>query len=354
MKELITNLHLHTQYSDGSGTHQDILEAAMRSGLDVVIPTDHNVFVQGMDAYLRKGDHTVMLMCAEEVHDPTRLPQKNHLLVIGAGRELATFAPDPQNLLDQVQRAGGLSFIAHPKEHALPYFGETDITWENWDVHGFTGIEIWNSLSELKEVSHSLLQTIFHALFPATIAHGPLPETLALWDSLLARGDRVVAVGGSDAHALHKRLGPIRKTIFPYDFHFGAINTHLLTPEPLSGDLNFDRRMVLQALRDGHAFVGYDRPAPTRGFRFTAQGEENAMQGDIVRLHGGITLQIRLPGEAECRLLKDGAVVQTWHNQEICAHITTQPGVYRVECYIRYLGKLRGWIFSNPIYIREG
>jgi len=354
MEELITNLHLHTRFSDGSGTHQEVLQAALRSGLDVVIPTDHNVYVEGMDGYLRDGNRRVLLICAEEIHDPTRLPQKNHMLVIGTARELATYAPNPQILLDQLRNAGGLAFLAHPNEHALPSFGETDITWEDWNIRGFTGIELWNGLSELKNVSHSLLQTIFHALFPATIARGPLPETLALWDMLLAGGEPVIAVGGSDAHALHKTFGPIRKTIFPYEFHFGAINTHLITPAPLSGDLINDRQMVLQALRDGHAFIGYDRPAPTRGFRFTAQCEEMAIMGDTVRLRKGVTLQIRLPGEAECRLLKDGKVVQTWHNQEICAYISNQPGVYRVECYLRYLGRRRGWIFSNPIYIREG
>ncbi|MHB1120566.1 MAG: hypothetical protein ACYC11_10945, partial [Bellilinea sp.] len=38
---------------------------------------------------------------------------------------------------------------------------------------------------------------------------------------------------------------------------------------------------------------------------------------------------------------------------QIGAYITKEPGVYRVESYIRYLGKLRGWIFSNPIYLRS-
>lgn len=354
MEELVTNLHLHTRYSDGTGSHQDILKAAMRSGLDVVIPTDHNLLVQGLDGYLREGNRIVFMMCAEEIHNPALQPQKNHLLVLGAGRELAPFAANPQNLLDQVQKNGGLAFIAHPREHALPFMGEPDITWEDWNVRGFTGIELWNGLSELKETSPTLLRTIYHALFPATIARGPLPETLALWDELLAAGKPVVAVGGSDAHALRKKFGPIRKTIFPYEFHFGAINTHILTPEPLRGDLNGDRRMVLQALREGHAFVGYDRPAPTRGFRFTAQGDETVQMGDSIRLREGVTLQIRMPGEAECRLLKDGQVVQTWHNHEVCAYITTEPGVYRVECHIYYLGKRRGWIFSNPIYVREG
>lgn len=353
MEELVTNLHLHTRYSDGTGSHQDVLAAAMRCGLDVVIPTDHNVLVQGMDGYLRQDGRTVMLMCAEEIHDQKRTQQKNHMLVFGANRELAPFASNPQNLLDQVQKSGGLAFFAHPFEKAMPFLGETDITWVDWDLKGYTGIELWNGFSELKEVSPSFFWAIFHVFFPVTMPHGPHPDTLAQWDKLLAAGNRVVAVGGSDAHALHRTFGPIRKTIFPYDYHFNAINTHLLTPGPLSGDLNADRRMVLQAFRDGHAFVGYDRPASTRGFRFSAQGEESGMMGDTIRLRGGVTLQIRMPGEAEVRLIQDGAVVKTWHNQEICTHITNTPGVFRVECYIRFLGKSRGWIFSNPIYVRE-
>ncbi|MGZ9235150.1 MAG: histidinol-phosphatase, partial [Anaerolineales bacterium] len=36
---------MHTVYSDGSGTHKDIAQAALRTGLDVVIVTDHNVLV---------------------------------------------------------------------------------------------------------------------------------------------------------------------------------------------------------------------------------------------------------------------------------------------------------------------
>jgi hypothetical protein len=35
-----------------------------------------------------------------------------------------------------------------------------------------------------------------------------------------------------------------------------------------------------------------------------------------------------------------------------CTHITAEPGVYRIEAYRRYLSKRRGWIYSNPIYVR--
>ncbi len=186
------------------------------------------------------------------------------------------------------------------------------------------------------------------------IARGPYPQAVQKWDELLLDGRRVVAVGGSDAHAMHASLGPIRRTVFPYEFHFSAINTHLLLPEPLSGEAEKDRRLILEALSAGHAFIGYDLPAPTRGFRFTAQGKEaSGIMGDEMRAGGGVTLQARLPAlAAEIRLIRDGRCLRTWKQAQACAHITTEPGVYRLEVYRHYLGRLRAWIISNPVYLR--
>ena len=92
------------------------------------------------------------------------------------------------------------------------------------------------------------LDGIFYAFFPKMIPHGPLSKTLDIWDELLTRGQAVVAIGGSDAHAQHKTLGPIHKIIFPYKYHFSTVNTHILTPEALTGNLINDREMVLDAL----------------------------------------------------------------------------------------------------------
>jgi len=326
----------------------------MKAGLDAVIVTDHNVWVQGLEGYYQEKDRRVLVLIGEEIHDQSRQPQKNHLLVIGAGRELAGFASSPQRLIDQVRSCGGLSFIAHPVDPALPAFGEGDISWIDWQANGYTGIELWNGFSELKTVIHNKIEAVFYAFNPDYIARGPLPAVLRRWDELTATGRRVVAVGGSDAHAITRSLGPIRRTLFPYEFHFRAINTHVYTPKPLTGDLVADRQMVLQALRQGHAFVGYDLPASTRGFRFTAQGKENsAWMGDEIPARGGVTLQVRLPRPAECCLVKDGKTIKIWQSRENYTHITTEPGVYRVEAYIQAFGRRRGWIFSNPIYVRK-
>jgi hypothetical protein len=353
MHEIIINLHMHTRYSDGAGSHADIASEAIRAGLDAVIVTDHNVWVDGFEGYKQLDDYRVLMLVGEEIHDQARDPQKNHMLVFGANRELATYAYDPQLLLDAVAKAGGLAFLAHPVDLAAPAVHEIDISWVDWDVRGFTGLELWNGFSEFKPRIKSYLHAIYYVYFPQHIAQGPLPEALRRWDELLSSGKKVVAIGGSDAHSHHMHLGPLNRTVFPYQFHFRAINTHLLLPRPLGMDVKSDSDIVLEALRQGHCFIGYDLPAPTRGFRFTAQGmEASAEMGDELSVRGGVTIQIRLPRVTECVLLKDGAPLRTWQKHDLCTYIATQPGVYRVEAHINYLGMRRGWIFSNPIYIK--
>lgn len=353
MEELTLNLHMHTRYSDGFGNHSDLAKAALQAGLDVIIVTDHNVYVHDLDGYHQSGDKRILLLVGEEIHDRTRIPQKNHMLVFGAGRELTQFSANPQRLIDQASQAGGLSFLAHPTDPAMPSFHEPDISWVDWTVSNFIGMELWNGFSELKAVAKTRLQAIRYAFFPQLMAHNPLKPTVDRWDALTVSGKKVVAIGGSDAHALPMSLGPIHRTIFPYVFHFKAVNTHLLTPNGLTGTLSEDRNMVYSALRNGNCFIGYDLPASTRGFRFSGHGtDQTAVMGDELTFTGGVTFQIRLPEECDCHLLRNGEIIKTWRNQELCTYLASQPGVYRVECYLDYAGARRAWIFSNPIYVR--
>ncbi len=352
MHEIVINLHMHTRYSDGTGSHRDIAAAALNAGLDVVIVTDHNVLVRNMGGYVARDGHKVLMLIGEEVHDPNRDPQKSHLLVLGARSEMAHLAADPASLIKAIGEAGGLSFIAHLTDPAAPAFHEPDISWVDWSVDGFTGLELWNGFSELKTVIPTKLHGILYAFAPALVPHAPPADTLRRWDALLA-GRRVVAIGGSDAHALHMRMGPLRRTVFPYEYHFGSINTHALLSEPLSGKDIQDEKAVYAALSAGHCYVGYDRPFPTRGFRFSARGsEDQAIMGDEILVGGGVTLQAYLPSFAEIRLIRDGEVAQANARAHALTYHASQPGVYRIEAYRRYLGRRRGWIFSNPIYVR--
>ncbi len=353
--EYVGNPHVHSIYSDGSGSHADIARAALHAGLDFVIVTDHNVRVDGVEGYY--GNHPerrVLLLTGEEIHDMRREPQANHMLVYGGEQEFAASAPNPQQLIEQVVMQEGLCFLAHPVERAAPLFEEPALPWVNWEVEGYTGIELWNYMSEFKSYLTSKLTALRAAFNPERLISGPFPETLTLWDRLLSGGRPIRIIGGADAHAASYSMGPLRRVVFPYEYLFRCVNTHILTSRPLSGDLEHDRRLVLHALREGHAYVGYDLPASTRGFRFSAQGHNfSTIMGGWMRLGHGVTLQIVSPRIADIRLLKDGKVILQEKEGTHCTYIAGEAGVYRVEVYIHYRGKSRGWIFSNPIFVSK-
>jgi hypothetical protein len=352
--EIVGNFHLHTHHSDGVGSHRQVAQAAAQAGLDVIVYTDHNVWVadkEGWYAHPETGQEVLLLM-GEEVHDGTRSPQVNHYLCLGVDRELREYAPLPQALIDAVNDCGGAGFVAHPHEQAAPLFNEPDLPWVDWDVTGFTGIELWNYMSEFKSYLISKPAAVLAAFFPSWFIQGPLPETLGLWDDLMRNGQRVVAIGGSDAHANVYSLGPLKRTVFPYPYLFNAVNTHLLLDAPLSRDLASAKAQVLNALHAGRAFVAYDLAGDSRGFHFmaTTQGQSVSI-GDELGFNGPVKLHVSSPLPARLRLLQDGHEVARGRGQKL-AYETDEPGVFRAEAYRRYRVKDRAWIFSNPIYVR--
>ena len=306
----------------------------------------------------------VLLLVGEEIHDVRRVPQANHLLVFGAERELCTHAADPQTLLDRVNEAGGLSFLAHPFERDLPIENEPNYGWHDWNIDGFTGLEIWNYMSSLKNTLADRLERLWPphyglakllaariALNPDRHLGGPQPGVLAKWDELLAAGKRIVAIGNSDAHGWSYKIGPLERIIYPYHDCFTAVNTRLLTATPFSGDLAHDKKVVLDALRAGRCWVGYDRPHSAGGFRFTGQGVDRGIMGDEVRLGAGATLQVKAPTACRIRLIHNGTVVAESANSTVLTHIPVDAGAYRAECSLPFHGRERPWIFSNPIYL---
>lgn len=354
--EYVGNLHMHTPYSDGTASHAEIAQAAIRAGLDFVIVTDHNVHVSGVEGYYYNPmrDRRVLLLTGEEVHDPRRSPQANHMLVYGVDGELSPYAANPQGLLDEIKDRGGFAYLAHPIDPAAPLFGEDSLPWVSWEVDGYTGIELWNTMSEFKGSLTSRNAALRGALDVSRVICGPFPETLALWDKMLRERRRVKVIGGADAHGHTYSMGPVTRTVFPYEMLFRCVNTHIITSVPLVGDYEHDKQLVLSALRAGTVFVGYDLPAPTRGFQFTAQGHKTeAIMGEVLRLGHGVTLQIVTPKIAELRLIHNGEIILHEADTTHRTYIASQPGAYRVEVHTRFKGKRRGWIFSNPIFITE-
>lgn len=352
--EYVANLHMHTPYSDGTWYHGQIAEAAIRAGLDVICVTDHNVWVDGPEHYYTVGGKRLLVLVGEEVHDASRQPQRNHLLAYNAQRELAAHAADPQGLIDAVGAAGGLAFLAHPFDSNVPLFNYEEISWVDWQVQGFTGLEIWNYMSSWAELLTSRQATVQYAFKPELGLVGPRVEVLAKWDELLAAGQRVVGIGNADAHGTEYARWGLRRVLFPYEFLFRQINTHILTPTELTGELASDRVLVMDALQAGSCFIGYDGIGSTRGFRFTCHYERASQgMGATVENRAGVTLQVVAPAPCLLRLIHNGQVIATWDNATGATHILPArvTGAVRVEAWRNHLGQLRAWVFSNPIYL---
>jgi hypothetical protein len=346
--EYAGNLHVHTSYSDGTALHAEVGRAAAEAGLDFVIVTDHNLWVDGVERYY----DGVLLLVGEEIHNVRSRPQANHLLVFHAEAELSPLASDTQGLVDEVIRRGGCCYLAHPFERSSPLDPELDaIDWREWDVHGYAGIELWNYMSEFKALLRNKLWAVFYAHFPGIGIRGPFQHTLRKWDELLMNGERVSVVGAADAHGQTYSLGPLSREVFPYAYLFRCVNTHLLTDVPFNGDVAHDKALVYDALRAGRTWVGYDLPASTAGFRFRARsGTSEALMGEELIRTGAIEFEVQAPQAADIRLIRNGEVVARSGGRRV-EHTTARAGVYRVEVSRRYRLGRRGWIFSSPIYV---
>jgi hypothetical protein len=347
--EVTGNMHVHSVYSDGTGLHREVVEAAARAGLDFVIVTDHNVWVDDLE-----GIHDgVLLLVGEEVHHVCRRPEASHLLIYGAEAELATRAEDPQQLIEEANARGGFCFLAHPFEKGSPLGPElAAIPWEDWGAEGYVGLEIWNTMSEFKGLLCCRLAALFYAHLPGVGLRGPFRATLRKWDELLIAGRRVTAIGGADAHAKTYQMGPFRRVLFPYETLFRWVNTHVLVERPLDGNLETSRRLIYGGLRAGRTWVGYDGLAPTRGFRFQARsGTRGATVGEELVRAGAVVFEIATPSPGDIRLVRHGRTVARGRGTAL-RFTTVEPGAYRVEVYRTLWGRRRGWIFSSPIYVR--
>ena len=348
-KEYVGNLHIHSTYSDGTATIDEIAAAAGRAGLDFVGLNDHH-HLKG----LREGK--------EGFHDGvavlvgTELNEKfNHYLAYDISEEIRSDTDNPQTVIDAVNAQGGIGFIAHPYELGSPVHdaGHTYI-WKRWDVTGFTGISIWNFSSIWKGNATSILAGLYYYHNIAAANLDPLDDALAKWDEL-TQTRKVVAIGGSDNHGVkfRKFLGLIRGTIFDYEYVFGAVNTHVLLPGELPSDFDEAKRAIYDALREGRCFVACGLFADPRGFRFEARTADGSVpMGGDVSLSDSPTLKVKAPSTALIRFIRNGREIKSVTDTEASLQVDG-PGPCRVEAHLPHRsGKTRAWIFSNPIYVR--
>lgn len=350
MFEYVGNLHVHSTSSDGSLSIEEIAVAAKEAGIDFVGINDHH-HLRGLQGG-KEGwycDDTVLILVGTEVNYT-----RNHYLAYNVTTPIPAYDTDPQKVIDACKQQGGIGFIAHPFEKGCPLKGDA-YPWTDQSVTDYTGIEIWNFCSMWKEKVWSIPHGLYYYWHPVAAVREACPEARAWWDRE-CQYRKVVAIGGSDAHGYRYRKGLFSCVIFPYPFLFQTINVHILTPTPFRQNLPHDKQLVYTALQQGHLFLAYERLASARGFSFTAyhpdQPDQVSCMGDEISWRDGLLMQITLPSAGEIWLLKDGKVYQVGYGKEMEIPLIHR-GVYRVEVYLySWLRTRRGWIYSNPIYVR--
>lgn len=344
MNEYIGAIHIHSIFSDGSGKVEEIAEAASEVGLDYIILTDHNTLRALKDGYEGWFKDTLLLVGCE-INDKEN---KNHLLAFGIDETISTRTP-AKDYVRTVKEKGGISFLAHPHEKRNHLTEHPPYPWVEWNTSDFTGIEIWNHMSEWMEnlTEQNKYQSFLHPL--KTIV-APPPETLKVWDEL-SHSRKIIGIGGVDAHA-HKYnlLGFVEVEIFPYKVLFKSIRTHILTEEKLSSKkgLRESKEIIYSSLQRGLCFVANDYHADSTGFKFYAYSSDQVFQmGETVKGEKNINLNVELPKiEAEIRLVHNGRLISSAQGKNAKFRVA-EKGVFRIEVFHQN----KAWIYSNHIRV---
>jgi hypothetical protein len=290
---------------------------------------------------------------------------------------------DSATLARQISENGGLMFYAHPEEP------------RDWDCPELVGMEIYNIHTDFKRSSARL-----RALVPDLLVNqGRYPEHvfrtifvppadfLRRWDEL-NRTRHITGIAGNDCHQnvgvrgiyttsdtirvedtspkvlkkfkLNWFTRPLARLCFgpltpnrrlfhiqldPYERSARFVNTHVLAR-------SLSEPTILDGLRSGRVFIGFDMIASSTGFQwFAADGTNHTVMGETAVFSPATRLGVKSPLLGRFTIIKDGIAV---HQEEGRALNWTPPGPgkYRVEADLKVLDKWVPWVYANPIELR--
>lgn len=178
------------------------------------------------------------------------------LLALGL-RALPASYRSPMVAVREIQDAGGLAIVAH--------FERSQVTAEQWAEAGIDGLEIANLHAAAERVGPARIALRGLLLpWPATrsVLQRTPHENLERWRAL---PEADLIVGGVDAHANIRVLGPLGGTVNTYGRSFQLLTTHVLAREATQAG-------ILEALRAGRSYVAYEGRGRVDRFRFERKG----------------------------------------------------------------------------------
>ncbi|MBC8162778.1 MAG: PHP domain-containing protein [Roseiflexaceae bacterium] len=338
-------IHMHTVFSDGSGTVDELVHAAREAGLRWIIITDHDTLAGQPFEGWRKD---VLVLIEHEI-----TPSRNHFLALNVDQVVNNQLP-PQQFVDEVYARGGFGIIAHPDEQVKSDFKDI-YRWDDWQIDGPSardgrpvGIELWNAMSDWAE--HLTQRNKFAlVLAPQLGFGGPTPATLDWWDRLNMSGRRTFGVGGVDAHAFKRSVPWGELTVLPYKWIFRTLTNYIQLAEPLAANADSARHQVYAAFAAGQLYFLNRRAGECAALIFHAEraGLQYAI-GATVALNGQpLTFTADTGIDADVQLIHNGRVRARGLRQ--LRQSIDRPGVYRLEAHRRG----RPWLYTNPIYVVE-
>jgi hypothetical protein len=352
-KEYKGIIHAHTNIGGHStGTFDEIIDAANANDLDFVLLTEHYSDKFDSSALTLNGIYGRTLFVGGHEADTA---DGDRFLLIPGSPETANF----RNLttpafLDKVHSESRLAFVTYPEK------------FKSWHT-AYDGIEVFSLHTNAKQMNPYLALFDLIWTYPAypglMLASGfKRPDANLQKFDEAASARKISLFAGSDAHsnigfhlfgddAGHK---PINIKLDPYMMTFQLARLHVLIEKAKP----FSRETLLEAIRAGHTFVGFDVLGDSTGFSFTAQhATGRSAMGVEVPSSPDLTLSVSAPLPARFVYYRNGvAVAGSADGPETTGRIIpNQPGIYRVEAYLDELGPpfdRTPWIMSNPIYVR--
>jgi len=339
--------HIHSSFSDGAGSVEEICRDARGQSLDFVILSDHGRPNRQAAAATAWLNETLLIGASEfSLHS-------GHLAAAGYRLPGYIFPPEAQEAIDEVERDQGVTFVAHPLDRKIP--------WTDPQARGFTGIEIL-SLYQLARKNLLYAMTLFplqYLLNPdyalSALITYPKKE-LDIWDRLNRQG-KYYGIYALDAHA-KLETGKRSYLRFPsYAATFRIMNIYVKVDRELEKDAQAAAATIIASLRRGNFFSVIESLAAANGFEnyyIEADGRRVEMGGAALAAGGSLVLKLPFNFSTDIRIKKDGETFQTIRDnsrQELTVPLS-RPGVYRCEISL-HSGRLKNlpWILANPIFI---
>lgn len=345
-------MHVHSFLGGHStGTFDEILVGAEKNKLDFVVMTEHFSDFYDTSAMTLRGMHNKTLFLGGT---ETSVKNDNRFLVVSGFPKLKVARKlDTKDFISEVHSNDSLAFVTYPQR------------FKSWDTN-FDGVEIFSLHTNAKKMSKTLflLDVLwsFSAYPELTFAkYFQRPdENLKKFDEI-SKNRRITLFGGTDAHSnlgfhifgddANNKVGEIK--FDKYETVFKLVRTHIL----LEKDKTLNKESLLEALKNGNTYIGFDVLGDSDGFFFSAQkdSEIKIMGEEIFLGDGEVKLKANAPQVSRFLVFKDGEkFFESGETSEI-KFIAKEKGTYRVEVYLDSLGSpfdKTPWIISNPIYVR--